>query len=100
MGGTCRGGACGHRHRPQPGHKGWLPAVRLQGAAPQPWLCLQGRPLVGATANRGNAYARQHCSPARCRPRATAPAHTDGMQRCHPRKGGDAKGAKGLGHFF
>ncbi|RRT37174.1 hypothetical protein B296_00041223 [Ensete ventricosum] len=31
MAGACRGGACGRRHHPRLGHKGWLPVAMLQG---------------------------------------------------------------------
>ncbi|RWV78763.1 hypothetical protein GW17_00060216 [Ensete ventricosum] len=38
MADACRGGACGSRLRPRLGRRGWLPTMRLQGAASQPGL--------------------------------------------------------------
>ncbi|RWV82967.1 hypothetical protein GW17_00055490, partial [Ensete ventricosum] len=79
-------GACGRRQRPQLGHKGQPPAARPEWAAAR-CEARKGNPMAKATACkgdrscRGSARARWHRPPARCRPRAAAPAHADSVQR-------------------
>ncbi|RRT45504.1 hypothetical protein B296_00048488 [Ensete ventricosum] len=70
-----------------------MPVARPQGVAPRPGLS-PARAAVGRSGRQ----------PARCRPKATVPAHTDDVQRHHLRRAATAMAQmgqrRGLGHPF
>ncbi|RWV80624.1 hypothetical protein GW17_00058068 [Ensete ventricosum] len=87
---ACVGSARGQAawgSRPWPGRRG--AAARYEAARDIP--VARAAACKGGRSYRGSAHARRHCSLARCRPRAIAPAvgaaaHADGVQCRHLRR--------------